>query len=127
MLSAGILSTEYWLRLCAVVVCFAVPDLADMLMQVGYKVVDHRTRMAQQDTLMLQVFKKPFASGGCRMAFYAQDSNGVRSVAAVDVLYIVHALINAARTCLLNTCGQITKCVTCPTQQVLQQYRCCVS
>lgn len=79
---------------------FNVPDVADMLMQVGYKVVDHRTHMAQQDTLLLQVFKKPFASGGCRMAFYAQDSNGVRSAAAVEVSSILHAAMDAALTCL---------------------------
>lgn len=48
------------------------------LQQVSYKVAENRTRKAGEDTLELKVFKKPFASGGCRLAYYAQDSNGVR-------------------------------------------------
>lgn len=48
------------------------------LQQVSYTVAGNRTRKAGEDTLQLKVFKKPFASGGCRLAYYAQDSNGVR-------------------------------------------------
>ena len=48
------------------------------LQQVSYAVTENRTRKAGEDSLELKVFKKPFASGGCRLAYYAQDSNGVR-------------------------------------------------
>lgn len=51
---------------------FAVP------LQVNYKVQDNKTKIASEDTISLQVFKRPFATGGCRLAYYAQDNMGTK-------------------------------------------------
>ena len=42
----------------------------------NYHVVDYKTAIKSQDTISLKVFQKPFATGGCRLAYYAQDSMG---------------------------------------------------
>lgn len=51
---------------------------SDMLPQASYKVEGNKTALANKDTISLQVFQKPFATGGCRLAYYAQDGKGTK-------------------------------------------------
>lgn len=61
--------------------CTRVPvhsDKSAVLFQVNYEVHDNKTAIASKGTINLQVFQKPFATGGCRLAYYAQDDKGTR-------------------------------------------------
>ena len=49
-----------------------------VLPQANYKVEGNKTALANTDTISLQVFQKPFATGGCRLAYYAQDDKGTK-------------------------------------------------
>lgn len=53
--------------------------------KVNYHVVDNSTAIKSQDTISLKVFQKPFATGGCRLAYYAQDSMGSKYVAKTSM------------------------------------------
>ncbi len=46
--------------------------------QISYQAAHNKIKVFKEDVIKLKVFEKPFAVGGCRVAYYAKDNTGNR-------------------------------------------------